>query len=512
MPIGITRKNKFTGGSFKSFITADDNPEHGKWSKGIDVKLEKDRKGNPIAWLIGGDGLWDEPFEELKKGAKAGRYKKFIDELMKTYPRFNTFTQPNVHKGIKLSHAMFCKLFMQDSLLGRLYPNLLNQLKQYRYCPLKIVNPVPRPRQAIQRPAIQRPAIQRPAIPAIQREAIPEIPAIKRQAITAIQREAIPEIPAIKREAIPEIPAIKRQAITAIPVIPAAIPAAIPVIPAAIPVIQRQSPRQGPRQSQRRPSVSQRPRQNKIQFQTRRRHRPSVQTNLKILIDMGFDNTIQMTNALMKHNNDIERAIHELTMSKSSQTTSQTNTHDERIYIDNILTTTITLLHLTARKNFIVQDNGGAGDCLFLSLYDTLTRANPLTTQNKTAHDIRLEIVDFVMRNLNRPQNQTTKQTFENAIHHGIVVNGKTLYLHNYEREMSNQYTYGTELEISAAAQLYKMNIYVVNRNGISLDQLYIGNGRPTWRNTWYIFNINNAHYTSLICIDGPDNCPPGDM
>ena len=53
MPIGITRKNKFTGGSFKSFITADDNPEHGKWSKGIDVKLEKDRKGNPIAWLIG---------------------------------------------------------------------------------------------------------------------------------------------------------------------------------------------------------------------------------------------------------------------------------------------------------------------------------------------------------------------------------------------------------------------------------------------------------------------------
>lgn len=224
---------------------------------------------------------------------------------------------------------------------------------------------------------------------------------------------------------------------------------------------------------------------------------------------MGFDNTPQMTNALMKYNNDIERAIDELTMSKSSQT----STHDERIYTDNILTTTIKLLHLTARKNFIIQDNGGAGDCLFLSLHDTLTRANPLITQNKTAHDIRLEIVDFIMRNLNQPQNQTARQTFENAIHHGVVVNdGKTLYLHNYEREMSNRHTYGTELEISAAAQLYKMNIYVVNRNGISLDQLYIGNGRPTWRNTWYIFNINNAHYTSLICMDGPDNCPPGDM
>jgi hypothetical protein len=133
MPIGITRKNKFTGGSFKSFITADDNPEQGKWSKGIDVKLEKDRKRNPVAWLIGGDGLWDEPFEELKKGAKGGRYKKFIDELMKTYPRFNNFTQPDVHKGIKLTHAMFCKLFMPDSVLGRLYPDMVKKLKQLRH-------------------------------------------------------------------------------------------------------------------------------------------------------------------------------------------------------------------------------------------------------------------------------------------------------------------------------------------------------------------------------------------
>jgi len=224
---------------------------------------------------------------------------------------------------------------------------------------------------------------------------------------------------------------------------------------------------------------------------------------------MGFNNAAQMTNALMKHDNDIERAIHELTLSKSAQT----STYDERTYVDNILTTTIKLLDLTARKNFIIQDNGGAGDCLFLSLHDTLTRANPLITQNKTAHNIRLEIVDFIMHNLNRPQNQTTRQTFENAIHHGVVVNnGKILRRHNYEREMNNRHTYGTELEISAAAQLYNMNIYVVNRNGISLDQLYIGNGRPNWRNTWYIFNINNVHYTSLICMDGPDNCPHDDM
>ena len=196
MSNGSTRKNKFAGGSFKSFITADDNPENGTWSKGIDVKLEKDRKGNPIAWLIGGDGLWDEPFEELKKGAKGGRYKKFIDELIKTYPQFNTFTQPYVRKGIKLSHAMFCKLFMQDSVLGRLYPNLLEQLKQQRYCPHKIVAPVQRPqnpRQAIQRPAIQTiqtiqtiPVTRRPQSSVTKRQTIKR-PAIQRQPIQTIQ-------------------------------------------------------------------------------------------------------------------------------------------------------------------------------------------------------------------------------------------------------------------------------------------------------------------------------------
>ena len=476
-----TRKQKIIGGSFKSFITADDNPERGKSGKGIDVKLEKDRSGNPTAWLIGGDALWDEPFEELKKGAKGGRYKKFIDELMKTYPRFNNFTQPDVHKGIKLTHAMFCKLFMPDSVLGRLYPDMVKKLKQLRHCPYKNV-------ALVQRPQSQRQAI--PVIPAIQRQAIPVIP--------AIQRQAIPVIPAIQRQAIPVIPAIQRQSVHHPIVSP-----------------RPQSPRpQSPRQSVHRLIVSQRPRQNKIQFQTRRRHHAvasAIQRNLKILTDMGFNNASQMTDALMKHNNNIERAIHELTMSKSSQTL-QSITRDERFNAYDVLTTTIELQNLTARKNFIIQDNGGAGDCLFLSLHDTLTRLNPFITQNKTAHDIRLEIVDFIMQNLNQPQNQTTRQTFENTIHHGVVVNGKTLHLHNYAHEMSNQYTHGTELEISAAAQLYKMNIYVVNRNGVSFDQLYIGNGRPTWRNTWYIFNINNVHYTSLICIDGPDNCPPGDM
>ena len=149
-----TRKNKNkiinctqrqTGGSsFHSFITADANSEYGGKKKGMDVKLEK-RNGNPNAWLIGGDAFWDSTFEELKKGAKSGRYKKFIDELMKTYPRFNSLTRPNVGKGIKISHAMFCKLFAPDSALGRMYPKLIAKIKKRNYCQYtSIPNAIPK--------------------------------------------------------------------------------------------------------------------------------------------------------------------------------------------------------------------------------------------------------------------------------------------------------------------------------------------------------------------------------
>jgi hypothetical protein len=103
------------------------------------------------------------------------------------------------------------------------------------------------------------------------------------------------------------------------------------------------------------------------------------------------------------------------------------------------------------------------------------------------------------MDHLGEPHNQMTQQTFEDALKHGIKVNGPTLYISNYESEMKKRGTYGTDLEISAASQLYGINIYVVNKDGISFDQLYIGDGSPTPRNTWYIFNYNNAHFTSLI-------------
>ena len=80
-------------------------------------------------------------------------------------------------------------------------------------------------------------------------------------------------------------------------------------------------------------------------------------------------------------------------------------------------------------------------------------------------------------------------------------MNGQTLYMRNYEPEMRNKSTFGTELEISAAAQIYKMNIYVVNTNGIGWDQLYIGDPHKN-ANTWYILNMNKGHYASLLCDD----------
>jgi hypothetical protein len=114
------------------------------------------------------------------------------------------------------------------------------------------------------------------------------------------------------------------------------------------------------------------------------------------------------------------------------------------------------------------------------------------------------------MKNLNHYFIRSTEQTFQDAIDMGVDVNGQTLYMHNYEYEMRKQHTYGTEVEIAAAAQIYAINIYVVNTNGIGWDQPYIGDPttKNTWANTWYIFNMNKGHYTSLRCTDGPGKCP----
>lgn len=225
---------------------------------------------------------------------------------------------------------------------------------------------------------------------------------------------------------------------------------------------------------------------------TRRRSDPALQNNLIKLTEMGF-NPFKAKNALIKRGNDFYRAFDELTTESLN-----TITRDERSGRKQF-ETTIQIFNLTPRMKFTIKENRGDGDCLFHSLFETLTRAVPTVTRGKTQHDIRQEIVDYVMDHLGEPHNQMTQQTFEDALKHGIKVNGPTLYISNYEHEMKKRGTYGTDLEISAASQLYGINIYVVNKDGISFDQLYIGDGSPTSHNTWYIFNYNNVHFTSLI-------------
>ena len=161
--------------------------------------------------------------------------------------------------------------------------------------------------------------------------------------------------------------------------------------------------------------------------------------------------------------------------------------------------TTILMNNVTYPIKFTIQENSGGGDCLFHSIHETLNRAKPAAIQGKSSHDIRVEIVNFVMKNLGKLHNQMTKQTFANALKHGVRVNGHMLHKDNYEKTMKTSSTYGTELEISAASQLYGINIYVVNKNGISFDQLYSSNGYPKPHNTYFIFNYDNVHFTSLI-------------
>jgi hypothetical protein len=553
---GKTQRRK-TGGSFNSFITADNNRAHyesGKTRKGIDVKLEKDRTGKPIAWLIGGDAPWDESFEELKKGAKGGRYKSFIAELFKTYPRFNNFTQSD--RGIKISHAMFCKLFMHDSVLGRMYPMLIakvNKTPQLKCAPIRAVEPVVRAMEPIVRePVVRVQPVVRAMEPVVRVQPVvramePVVRAMEPvvRAMEPVVREPVVRVrdpmrksKSLSRKNFPDQRFIDQRFIDQ------------RFIDQRFPDQRFMNQRFPDQRFMNQRFLDQRfmnqsflnqsflnqrlmdqsflnqnqsfLNQNQIfgrqsfgrqsfgrqsfgrQSFPRRTRRiesidPAIRDNVKTLTAMGFQTQIIMK-ALMKHNNNIVKAIDELT-------SLQNMTHHERM-AHHGFTTTIQLLKLTARKNFIIRNHGGSGDCLFLSLYDTLTRADPNVTRNKTPHDIRLEIVNYIMTNLNRYQNKTTGQTFKNAIQHGIVVNGKTLHINNYADEMRKQGTYGTDLEISAAAQLYKINIYVVNQDGISFDQLYIGNHPSDWQNTWYIFNLNNSHYTSLLCDDGPGGCP----
>ena len=123
-----------SGGRFSSFIDANDNKD-AQQGKGIDVKVELDETGKPVQWLIGGDGFMDATFKQLQEGAKEGRYQKFITQLLQNHPYFNSFTNQgssrDSSKGIKLTHALFCQMFINNPNL--VYPALIQRFKDRLY-------------------------------------------------------------------------------------------------------------------------------------------------------------------------------------------------------------------------------------------------------------------------------------------------------------------------------------------------------------------------------------------
>ncbi len=133
----IKTRRQTTGGwilGWDSFITADKNPMFGGGS-GIDVKVKLHDK-KPQWWLIGGN---NETFMDLLVFAKDGRYHEFITKLQKTYPNFDSFTNPGeftyTSKGIMLSPHQFCKLFITEPYILD-YPELRKKFTNRRFeCP-----------------------------------------------------------------------------------------------------------------------------------------------------------------------------------------------------------------------------------------------------------------------------------------------------------------------------------------------------------------------------------------
>ena len=504
---------------FKPFITSDNNHEYKKvgktWTKtmkGLDVKLKKDKNGNPIAWFI-------RPNDN--------------NVLAKL---FNTRK-----KGIIISHARFCKKFMnEDSLLGKRYPHLISKVNaknitcrrdpdgarrdstfkvarrdstfkvaraasptfkpvsnrnpviepEYDVLPLPdtMTDPIDNNKLFIKNPLIDK---NKPLID--KNKLFIKNPLIDKPLIDKNKPLIDKNKPLIDKNMInPNISLVPNLGpnlgpnrtyeptfshLTSMPPMPEMfVPKSYLLQPQSQPAVQR--------------------------FKTQPRNKYS-QNDLNQLIAMGFDKT-HAINALMRYN-DFNTALNLLT--------DPNNVVTQQDRQGNAFATQIQLYKQPETRHFNVVNNGGSGDCLFLSLAETLMRAKKInynTDLRKTAFDLRQQIVSYVMSHLDNYFIEDIMQTFRDAVQGGVVVNGQTLYMHNYEHVMRNISTFGTELEISAATQIYKINIYVVNTNGIGWDQLYIGdiNNKVTWANVWYIFNMNNGHYTSLVCTDSSGKCP----
>ena len=510
-----TRKTSGGGSAFTTFITSDNNHEYKKvgntWMKtmkGLDVKLKKDKNGNPTAWFI-------RPNDN--------------NVLAKL---FNT-----KKKGIVISHARFCKKFMgHDSLLGKRYPHLISKVNAKnitcrdhgpdhgarRDITLKRTSPTVKP------VSNRNPVVIEPKYEYLMLDTMTDDSNVTDLPVIPANRPLVARPPVIRPSVVRPLvarPLVIRPSVVRPPVIRPLIarPSVIrPLVarPSVIPA-PNMNPVPKPRADELTFSHLMRtstPATNRfgptsylIQPQLQPRHNYS-QADLDTMLAMGFDQTKAM-HALKKYNN-IAKAIDACLRDDNPHNPITRNERHGNAFATLIQSREHAQSDI---RHFVVVDNGGSGDCLFLSLAETLMRAGkipPNADLRGSAFDLRQKIVDYVMKNLNHYFIRSTEQTFQDAIDMGVDVNGQTLYMHNYEYEMRKQHTYGTEIEIAAAAQIYAINIYVVNTNGIGWDQPYIGDPTTkntwanTWANTWYIFNMNKGHYTSLRCTDGPGKCP----
>lgn len=175
------------------------------------------------------------------------------------------------------------------------------------------------------------------------------------------------------------------------------------------------------------------------------------------------------------------------------------------------------------KKRFTKQENDGGGNCLFYTLLDLIERAKPekyaSLVGNKTDKmmQLRNEIVEYVINDEHTNIDYDGRgTTFGDMLENGIQTLGDILYEkpdtldeNKYSVRMRMQRTWGTEVEISAAARLYGINIYVLLSTG--QDMQFFSGDNPDYdlKKLWYIFNYNNRHYVVLWCLDDDGSCPP---
>ena len=158
----------------------------------------------------------------------------------------------------------------------------------------------------------------------------------------------------------------------------------------------------------------------------------------------------------------------------------------------NMLNTAIGINNDVKYRKFKLIQNLLDGNCLFHSLSEVL---------KKDFNIIRFEIANFVKTHYNDRINSLS--TNVNTTYSELILmknNSQPITMDEYFNHMNTPKTWGTDIEIMAACELYKINIYIINSIGLNMDQYYIGNKDNTLHNNViYLYNDNLIHYRLAI-------------